>query len=897
MQYLHQFGYIHSNISSHCVLISNQSEGSLTVKLSSFELVTSMKTDAIRQEIESRFENDPKSLLTPHSAKILTEHSLDKQRDKATNQNYGHKSKQPVSSLVQPNKDHSYLAVSSEFLAYNANFRQHLSLFNYQAPELLVSCQDFVFPTVESDVYALTLLLWEALNKVVPYVVYSKYELQCLLASGEVFLPILDAHRCCHFIDIFVVGLKCDPLKRKLGLDDFLDKLNVAKIHCENDNIRRLNESSLSVNHVDYVNHQRRPPIRRLRSPSVDRVFEMKPMLSLPMMGGEVNLKMRRSRFVNHQTQKALNQTTSSTLSDFSQALSSQLMNDGRPERTSTMKTPNLHVVPKSKSNDAQNIQTPIKRCPIPTSPITPQTTKSKMSPKSALSVEKSNFLNKLLDSAPISSKSPTINNFLDDVTTPDRNEDTKNQRQLRNNLIRSAPQSSNSYRFDVGDFVLPDTPIARENKIRRNAWLSNQRLNFEVGDVDTCARKDVGQMTKSATPGGKPSPKKVNVNIRIVHTKISPIYKTAASNSIANNVSPRLSCQHQSWSFGTNRRKSVDTDNAKLRHKPLHKPTKLSYSESMLKKPEAIEVESEQRTKNVTSEFLTCLETNSSDNVTEDFLKIVNDLELNSNAKNTVVTASEKRNPKQLRCQSTPTVANTEPTQSIDEEKSQWTPVKSTIMQFENWLALNKSHSPFPNSVSSPARSPRNVMITPRPSTAGLQHNVSNSPKPDCFRASSSPSSRSHQQQLMKRTICTETIVSGMDYDAGGDQRNDCAKEQTISRKQLTTHVTINLRQTQRQPSFGPIDQSALSNWDQSDRLARLQQVCHSIGGNELSAAQSQGGTSPSGILTEICIPGGGTDVEIHPRGRHYVCNNCAETIPHTELKARKYTYKNVCN
>lgn len=454
-------------------------------------MTTSIRADSIRNEIELRFDNAPKPPdMSNFDAISVLEHTLAEQRNKSKKEYYIEKSKHPVASLVQPNKDHSYLAVPSEFLAYNSNFRQHLSLFNYQAPELLVTFQDFVFPTEASDVYALTLLLWESLNQVVPYVVYSKYELQCILANGEVFLPILEPHRCRHFVDLITLGLKSDLKNRNLTLDEFMDKLKYAKTQCDLDEIQTLNENHSS--NVDYVNHSRNPSHFH-ESPVPERLCGNKTKLDVPSNSRESKKWTILNKTKNPHIPLVLNQSSSSTLSEFNQNINSQLNVNGQNEWTSTMKIPNDKITPRHISKKAsvnlfKGSSDSLTNDPRGLKKRSQDLIRSNISPKSALSAEKSRFLNKLLEAPPSSSESlrrsnasPSVNNFLD--ATPIRQEMSTEHLRLHNNLTKSAPPSS--YRFEIGDYELPDTPIARENKIRRNAWLSNQRLSNLSGDGD----------------------------------------------------------------------------------------------------------------------------------------------------------------------------------------------------------------------------------------------------------------------------------------------------------------------------------------------------------------------------------------------------------------------------
>lgn len=84
--------------------------------------------------------------------------------------------------------------------------------------------------------------------------------------------------------------------------------------------------------------------------------------------------------------------------------------------------------------------------------------------------------------------------------TTPKVNSPT-----IMNNIMKSTsyscPANNSSYSFSIGNFALPETPIARKNKIRRNAWLSDHK-------------------TLVSNPDSPNEKKKLNVSIKVVQNE-----------------------------------------------------------------------------------------------------------------------------------------------------------------------------------------------------------------------------------------------------------------------------------------------------------------------------------------------------------------------------------------
>lgn len=228
VNYLQECGHIHSNISSHAILMR---QNPLCVKLGFFELATDINSKA-RREILSTYGNmmdvDGQDFNTIPDYSLLLRGS-----DKYVKEKYVKLSKNINLSKVNQSGIRAYppVDVPSKYLPYFIDYRQQFSLYFYQAPELLSTKSRFVLPNTFSDVYSLTLLLWELLNNCVPYVIYSYSELEKLYKTKQALLPRVLPERCGRFEMILKMGLEKDPVHRVMSIQDFgalLDDLKTS---------------------------------------------------------------------------------------------------------------------------------------------------------------------------------------------------------------------------------------------------------------------------------------------------------------------------------------------------------------------------------------------------------------------------------------------------------------------------------------------------------------------------------------------------------------------------------------------------------------------------------------------------------------------------------------------
>ncbi|KAJ6645299.1 Serine/threonine-protein kinase mos [Pseudolycoriella hygida] len=183
VQYLHECDYVHTNISSHSVLIQ---ESSWAIKLSSFELATDVDYPRVKSEIEG-----------------------------------AHKE--------SANEHTDYTNMPSNFLVYEKVYRQCMSMRTLQPPELIDREKRFVFPTTKSDVYSVCLLLWELIHNEVPFEMLDAASMERMIAANAYYLEFSPDPPCSFFMDIFEAGLIANPDERLLDMQQLLHMLEDAE--------------------------------------------------------------------------------------------------------------------------------------------------------------------------------------------------------------------------------------------------------------------------------------------------------------------------------------------------------------------------------------------------------------------------------------------------------------------------------------------------------------------------------------------------------------------------------------------------------------------------------------------------------------------------------------------
>lgn len=229
--YLQDCGYIHSNISSHNILMRTYP---YCVKLSCFELTTEV-SDETKREIEQAYNINMIYYREERNSKTYPEYlSIIKNSDEFIREKYIKLSKQTYAD----DKRSSFATISdtitdiipAKYLPYNMEYRQKFSQYYYQAPELMKSKSNYVFPTQSTDVYSLTLLLWEVTNHCVPFIIFSNNELEKLFETKQAQLPNIEEERSKRFQQIFNYGLEITPSKRLIRIHKLIKMLDEIKL-------------------------------------------------------------------------------------------------------------------------------------------------------------------------------------------------------------------------------------------------------------------------------------------------------------------------------------------------------------------------------------------------------------------------------------------------------------------------------------------------------------------------------------------------------------------------------------------------------------------------------------------------------------------------------------------
>lgn len=545
VSFLQECGYIHSNISSGCILMRKYP---YAVKLTSFELTTET-SDTIRKEIENRYgstsssrnsmtssQNEELKKITTYSRLIKNDEQFLRDKYRKLSKEISDSRKEKIGSMGD---NSAYDCRASRYLPYCKEYREKFSLFYYVAPELLVPKSNFVFPTKSTDVYSLTLLLWEILNGYVPFVVYSRQELEKLQVSANLQLPMFEKERCDRFRQVFETGL-ADLSGRQMSVANILDALDCLLLEQGIDKTTHMNGFS-----EDYEEHMNSSEIRmknELNDKRKQNIPEKTDKIYFQSNNGYVNVehskKMSRestlvdvdepvpqrmkqqpkkpARKINkvkthkdssdsHKSTKKSplssglsNSAIYQTIFDFNNKfLSPRSSKQGIYERTSTVKKPKSSMrsgkiaakelfepmnsfdktdsTHKLSSGDSKENKTLREQAPEVIGPLEVHTTESPT--KFNLNSGKEKFLKEMcLDKTPEGDHANEIQ-LVETSKSCDSSPGTKR---------KSYSRLSNSLRFTIGDFTLPDTPIARKNKIRKHAWLSDQKLVLTDDNTST---------------------------------------------------------------------------------------------------------------------------------------------------------------------------------------------------------------------------------------------------------------------------------------------------------------------------------------------------------------------------------------------------------------------------
>ncbi|XP_037041374.1 uncharacterized protein LOC119078054 [Bradysia coprophila] len=509
--YLQECGYIHSNISSHNILVR---ENPWCVKLSSFELTTEVDFVDTKAELMIKYRHKLSSFNnqctdTPKYATIGNATASLKDR-------YRQMSKLLPILKCSPNTQHKYLSMISRHLIYDTNYRQHLSLHNFQAPELLTTKLQFVFPTTKTDVYSLCLLLWEMLNSCVPFVVYSKLDMERMIENKKLNLPFFEQERCQPFKDVLKIGLSINPENRTIDVQQLITMLEDIKFRVRTGAKDQVKEQHTQRSYFDHemntfvnTNAEAHPIYKSLSVSSIQS-----PTLTdfnLRLLENEVTSTKKRQRkspqkFIKKKAFRQLFKTSKETVNDSEcvlpndhlETMATELRNEQSLDEIQEEAENNFNLIGAPLSSEENEFQSNdfLKRQADRDGSSERDSEWRKTSPERVdVGVTGENQ----------SANSKSCGNLFDASTSKPPG------RSFHSNIVSPPGYGF----FNVGEYSLPDTPIARKNKIRRNAWLSNKSLNVSNKEIDDLAKENNDKSFNDSN--------QLNISIRIVHTKVTP--------------------------------------------------------------------------------------------------------------------------------------------------------------------------------------------------------------------------------------------------------------------------------------------------------------------------------------------------------------------------------------
>lgn len=554
VSYLHKCDFIHSNVSSHAVLVKNRR----TVKLTSFELTTCVSTHT-KAKIERAYkrnskaissgdtdtvDGDAKAKKSPHSSNV----------GGSLKERYRIATRARMLPMSVRYSTRTFRDMNVEFLPYCAEYRQQLAVLNYQPPELLIKGERFVYPLEVSDVYSLTLVLWELLNKCEPFAIYEPNELIELYATNRAHLPTLEEERCQEFKQIFKFGFAYDPINRSMPVLHMIQLL---------DDIKQT-RPDYHPSHVEYEN-------------SLYGSAASKPVVSVHEAAkNSAPIKPTDSVYENtveptaahaaSKTQQSMNNVTNSTfhrsILDYQKMLSplrATNANNYERARTSTLKKRKKRTPTKESPSNVRD--------PFENTGIGGHTADHTMN-------FEDEFSPKLNENIPLNSgaaltatnqKPSMVRNlqYENGNATPqpaarqsikcDKDSQSLIERSHVADANRTTKANNSSYQFSIDDYELPQHLIARNNKIRRNTWLSSDTVNNTTINSRAAAHGSPSKVVQSSGTSVQKTPpdidsskanKTLNVTLRIVTKQLTPPgseksdSSVVASNTSIDNVS-----------------------------------------------------------------------------------------------------------------------------------------------------------------------------------------------------------------------------------------------------------------------------------------------------------------------------------------------------------------------
>lgn len=884
--YLQECGYIHSNISSHNILVR---ERPLTVKLSSFELATEVDTSAIRAEVEMNYPQLNASKFSDCSGPS-TEPEENGVSQIASKKRYMEMSKQPPALIRPPNAEFEYMTIPSKHLVYDTIYRQCLSMHNFIAPELLTIDQRFVFPTPKTDVYSLCILLWEILNKCVPFAIYSKCDMERMFAKRKLNLPFFERQRCYLFMDIFYAGLAVKSENRSIDVPQLIEMLDNIELEIltggenpDESHTEAINNDEEDVEHVHrYVNLPQQVQVVSVDDTTFSSIHGEPEQLS----GNHVNSnnefilsprsldfdkslserertstkKMRKKpprKYIKQQIRElftaadeapkveAMKHTEykedrpivslNKSFRKISDGVRRNVFNDiGADEKLNE----NLAVIA---DNIRRNILDDTGEVISPRNQ--PNKVHSKVNEPS-LEQEKKIFEHRNTPPSVVGfsvkakklNDSKTYGNLLDGVST------SGISKKLFNSKI---DPSSSGFNGNNGEQLMPTTPIARQNYIRRQAWLSNQQPCSSSNENWT--EPMVKGNEKEASP--LVDDKKVNVSVRIVHNKITPKKVVRATEVAPKNVDEERPSILSKIQYFNSAKDTSKTDIPLSCDKPPFTPVrvdKIATNNNSTKYSEQTVAVASQEYESGDNDMVHS--TNERKTIINELKDAMLNLQKSPLDQPQLKQSFENKLWKRELDICNRSLNSSDGGNDSKVVTSKFRSVRETILKFEKRGEVTRSPS------SSHASPTELVNSLPKTNATSQQ----NHRKP-----SDSPT-------FIKRTIYSERILSGVDLSPVDNQMPMFDKFNFGSQKVATR---VSLRQV-RQTS------SDVNASNRRQVVRGTSDVRHTICGSEMellsfnASTFNSPGNGPSGVVTK------------------YVCFNCASKMSSDELKACKFDY-----
>ncbi|XP_077290350.1 uncharacterized protein LOC143914134 [Arctopsyche grandis] len=441
--YLHTNRYVHTSVSSHSISLTS----SRMAKLCNFELCT---------QILVKNDDRPRQL----------DNSLDIYK-----LNYLHEPEYENLEDLKSSFDDMTSDVHYECSSQSLSVRKYFAHFRWQAPELFDDIDDMIYPCTKTDVYSLCLVLWECINNSAPWKSLSYRQLLQLylnwhtgirLHQKDLYPPLI--------YDMLSGGLPINPDER---IDIYnLHKKFVSALNQLNEEPAPTLSDALSrdnIQTIDHIDEENTSDEHKLEANTV--MLKMKDIKKYQV----TNLDDESCANERQSSDEHLNDSETKT---FGENLSSL----GLSSKESIANT-ELFIIEESFSSKLQNtdsteycsFMTPdVKRFANKTSNYDTSTMPSKLSfTEEYTSGRDTSLTEKILKLN--SSLTPKSYKPLH-IQTPS-SDTIDNIRILTDSFGRRNINDKDkpTYSFEIQNTPLPITPIARNNKIKKNAWLSGK--------------------------------------------------------------------------------------------------------------------------------------------------------------------------------------------------------------------------------------------------------------------------------------------------------------------------------------------------------------------------------------------------------------------------------------